>query len=94
MIHIKSVSKSQLNGLPVNVFRLIGLGKYTLYEVSDSENPQVFYALRTGAQEIFLLSENGEPLDRVPQAQGNFKIKGKVDIQDVPVIASVPNLCF
>ncbi len=92
MIATESISKAKLNKLPENVFRLIGLGQYSLYEVSVPGNAAVLYALRTGAKDIFLLDKHGTPLEKVSTSE--FEIRKKVSISDNPVRSAVPNLCF
>ncbi|MGG6238730.1 hypothetical protein ACQ4N7_08825 [Nodosilinea sp. AN01ver1] len=83
------MTKQDLDKLPDEVLRLIGMGQYTLYSVEVSAQPEVCFVLRTGEREFFFLKEDGEPLsfNDFP----NFKIRERVNIEDVPVFAVVPN---
>jgi hypothetical protein len=92
MISTKSVSKKTLSQLPEEVLRLVSMGQYSLYKVIDESDPRIMYALRTGAMEIFLLGENGEPIKE--KVQTNFSIENKVLIEDVVVHTAVPNFCL
>lgn len=92
MISTKSVSKKTLSQLPEEVLRLVSMGQYSLYKVIDESDPRIVYALRTGATDIFLLGENGEPIKE--KVQTKFLIENKVLIEDVVVHTAVPNFCL
>jgi hypothetical protein len=92
MISVKSISKASLNKLPEEALRLIGMGQYSLYEISIEGNLDIVYALRTGAKKIYLLNQDGEPVDE--QSIVDFSIKSKILVRDTNIQAAVPNLCL
>jgi hypothetical protein len=85
MISTKSVSKTTLSKLPEEVLRLVSMGQYSLYKVTDESALRIVYALRTGATKVFLLGENGEPIKE--KVKTSFSIENKVH-------TSVPSFCL
>jgi hypothetical protein len=81
MITTSSIPKSRLSKLPDAVLSLISMGQYTLYSVSLPSRPDVVYALRIGAKDIFLLTNDGEPVDY--DSLEGLKIKEKIFLEDV-----------
>lgn len=64
--------------LPDDAVKLIAMGRYTLYRIS-SDNKDVEYALRTGASEVYFLSNEGEAIS---EDLTDFVIKDKIVIED------------
>ena len=75
-----------LQNLPKEVLCLIGMGKYTLYKVISSDDNRASYALRVSATNLFVLDNDGNPIDF--EDFSNLKIIGKVKIRNfnLPVI--------
>jgi hypothetical protein len=90
MVSVLSVSKQRLSKLPDEVLRLISMGQYTLYKVNVENEPRAAYALRTGAREIFFLTQDGEPI--FVDESTNFEIQKKIVINDVPTPLVTSNL--
>gem|GEM_PF-2185002 len=90
MIPTVALNRQCFSQLPDDVLRLIGMGQYTLYRVSVSEQPEIQYVLRTGQQEFFFLKEDGEPVSL--NGSADFDIQEKVNLEDVPIFSVVPNL--
>jgi hypothetical protein len=82
MLNTLSISKVALNNLPGDVLRLVSMGRYTLYQASSPSIPELAYALRVSAKEIFALASDGSPLEC--NDFSDIQVTGKVEIEDVP----------
>jgi hypothetical protein len=89
MLSTEMVSKNTLNKLSEEVFKLINMGRYSLYEISYESDKNVVYALRTGERKIFLLAKDGEAIEEGAQAE--FSVKSRLMIKDVQVTTFSPN---
>jgi hypothetical protein len=93
---ICSIKKSEIKELPDPVLSLISMGQYTLYKAEFSKNPEVFYALRVSAKQIFLLTKDGEAIEFEKADLEKLRIGEKVTIEDVtpPIIARNLGMSF
>jgi hypothetical protein len=89
MLSTEMVSKNTLNKLSEEVFKLINMGRYSLYKISYESDKNVVYALRTGERKIFLLAEDGEAIEEATQAE--FSVESRLMINDVQVTTFSPN---
>ncbi len=90
MVPTVMLNKRCFRQLPDEALRLVGMGQYTLYRVKVAGRPEIQYVLRTGPQELFFLTEEGQPLALNEAVE--FDIEEKISLEDVPVFSVVPNL--
>jgi hypothetical protein len=64
----------------------------TLYRAISSSAPDIAYALRVSANEVFALDSDGTPLDY--NDLSGLEITGKVEIEDVPAPFVLSNFSF
>jgi hypothetical protein len=92
MLETLSVPQVTLKNLPTEALRLVSMGRYTLYQASSLSKPDVAYALRVSAKEIFALSSDGSPLGYSDFS--DFQVTGKVNIADAPAPFVLSNFSF
>jgi hypothetical protein len=92
MLKTLSIPQVTLKNLPAEAMRLVSMGRYTLYQASSTSKPDVAYALRVSAKEIFVLSSDGSPLDCSDFS--DIQVTGKVDIADAPAPFVLSNFDF
>jgi hypothetical protein len=92
MLKTLSIPQVTLKSLPDDVLRLVSMGRYTLYQASSPSHPEIAYALRVSAKEIFALAGDGSPLEC--KDFSDIQVTGKVEIEDVPAPFVLSNFSF
>jgi len=75
------IRKAELGKLPDIALSLISMGQYTLYKVQIPKKPEVTYALRAGAYDVYLLTSEGD-IVQFDDLDG-LEVKEKIIIEDV-----------
>jgi hypothetical protein len=92
MLQTLSVSKTNVENLPEDVLRLISMGRYTLYKATSPSDHRVSYVLRVSAKDLFVLTNNGSPIEF--NDFSDIQITGKVKIEDISSPFVVSNFSF
>jgi hypothetical protein len=92
MLQTLLVSKTNVENLPEDVLRLISMGRYTLYKATSPNDPRVSYVLRVSAKDLFVLTNDGSPIEF--DDFSDIQITGKVKIEDISSPFVVSNFSF
>lgn len=92
MVPTEKIERRVLPRLPDAALKLISAGRYSLYQITSNEIPSANYILRTGMNDFYFLSENGEEI-RLQDSE-DFQIKSEILFTDVEPPLPICNFIF